>query len=86
MGSLSTELGVLAITPACFGDLVAIRRRLRGWSQEDLSQKLGIGRCMMGAIERGQRMPSAMICLRLLYLLDIDLQDLATASRLTSRQ
>lgn len=83
MGNLLRESAVLQISPLCFGRLVAIRRQARGLSQEDLSQRLGLGRCMIGAIERGQRGASMMIVLRLLYLLDIDLQDLVTASRLS---
>ena len=86
MANTLRESAALAITPACFGRLVAIRRQSLGLSQEDLSQRLGLGRCMIGAIERGQRGASMMIVLRLLYLLDIDLKDLVTASKLSIDQ
>jgi transcriptional regulator with XRE-family HTH domain len=38
-----------------FGNNVQNLRKLKGWSQEDLSKKSGLHRTYIGGIERGER-------------------------------
>lgn len=38
-----------------FGKRVAVLRKARGWSQEQLSLESGLARSYLGGVERGQR-------------------------------
>lgn len=38
-----------------FGQRIAILRKARGWSQEQLSLESGLARSYLGGVERGQR-------------------------------
>ncbi len=38
-----------------FGKRIAVLRKARGWSQEQLSLESGLARSYLGGVERGQR-------------------------------
>ena len=74
------------ISPLLFGKLVATKRRLLGYTQKDLSTKVNLKKGMIGAMERGQKMPNAMATLMIMAILDITYQDLVTVSQITLNQ
>jgi transcriptional regulator with XRE-family HTH domain len=62
-----------------FGQALVDARNLRAWSQEELAEHANLSRGMIGAIERGQRVPSFPVAVALAELLDISLDDAALA-------
>jgi len=42
----------------CLGEVIAIRRKRMGLSQEELSEASGVDRSFLSSVERGKRNPS----------------------------
>jgi transcriptional regulator with XRE-family HTH domain len=63
-----------------FDDTVARRirayRKLKGLTQRELAERLGVSISIVGAIERGTRLPDQDILSRLYHILDISESDL----------
>lgn len=51
-------------------------RKLKGYTQHQLSACMGISVGVLGAIERGSRMPDERFLMRMAELLEIDLMEL----------
>jgi transcriptional regulator with XRE-family HTH domain len=71
-------------------DIVATRvrqvRNARGWTQEDLSDKVGLSVRYIGQIERNRASPSVRVLGRLSQALGVDPAELLTREPLASRQ
>ena len=52
-------------TQRALGASIQRHRRLRGWSQEVLAEKLGLSVAYTGMLERGERMPALPVLLTL---------------------
>lgn len=55
------------------GRMVQSRRQAKGWTQDYLGFRVGVGRKQIGGIEQGLRWPSAPTLVRLVLLLNLDL-------------
>ena len=86
MESTSKVWAPVLITPQLFGRLVAFKRRNLGLSQKELSQKVNVSSQMIGAMERGARMPNAWGVMRILDFLQISNSELRTVSQLNLNQ
>jgi putative transcriptional regulator len=60
---------------ACVMQRLEQERNRQGLSQRKLSALSGVSRMAIGMIEKGQRSPSQIICLRVADALDLDLGD-----------
>ena len=63
------------------GQLIALRRRELGWSQEDLAWETGISRTQIGRIERDESVPLVSSIEELEVVLGIELYDLFMARK-----
>lgn len=63
-------------TKVSAGQIVAIKRREYGWSQEELSWRSGISVTQIGRIERGESIPSIKTILELERTLGIELYNM----------
>ena len=63
------------------GQLIALRRRELGWSQEDLAWETGISRTQIGRIERDESVPLVSSIEELEVALGIELYDLFMAQK-----
>jgi len=61
---------------AAFGRVVRQLRRERGWSQEDLADRVGIDRTYMGGVERGERNPGLVNIARIATALEVPMSRL----------
>jgi len=52
-------------------------RKLKGYTQSEFSEKLGVSVAVFGAVERGVRMPDAKLLRQIAEALNIDMQELA---------
>jgi len=52
-------------------------REERGWTQESLARRLGVGQSAVSAWERAERVPRQRYLLRLAELFDISVEDIA---------
>lgn len=55
---------------------LAKMRKERGWSQEQLSKKLGVSRQTVISIEKGHFDPSLPLAFRLAYVFDSTIEDI----------
>jgi Predicted transcriptional regulators len=55
---------------------LAKMRKERGWSQEQLSKKLGVSRQTVISIEKGRFDPSLPLAFRLAYVFDSTIDDI----------
>ena len=55
---------------------LAKMRKERGWSQEQLSKKLGVSRQTVISIEKGHFDPSLPLAFRLAYIFDSTIEDI----------
>lgn len=69
-------------------DIVARRirafRKLKGYTQSELSAELGISVDVLGSVERGTRMPEQQLLEQLSDILDIELDELTASGSHTS--
>lgn len=56
-----------------FGDAVSAARRARNWSQDVLAERVDVSKNHVGYIERGERMPSLDVAVRLAKILGLSL-------------
>lgn len=65
-------------TPAAkiIGEAIRERRRSRGWSQEELAERLDIHPNYLGEVERGEKSPSLELLVRLAGRLHCRVRDL----------
>jgi transcriptional regulator with XRE-family HTH domain len=61
---------------AALGEAVRARRRMLGWSQEELAHRAGIHRTYVGGIERGERNVSLTNLVRIARTLGCRLSEL----------
>ncbi|MFC6008059.1 helix-turn-helix transcriptional regulator [Angustibacter luteus] len=59
---------------------LAVARRERGWSMEQLAGEAGLHRTSVGLIERGERGVTLQVAARLAWALDLSLGDLCRAA------
>lgn len=61
-------------------DQLALRirafRKLKGYTQDEMAELLGVSIAIIGSIERGTRKPDKQILLKISEVLDIDQDDL----------
>ena len=62
------------------GRAVEFARRRRGWTQEQLADRAALNRGYVGAIERGERNPTADILVKLAVALEMRLSELIAAA------
>ena len=55
-------------------DLVELRRG-KGWSQQDLAERLGVSRQTVNAIERNRYDPSLALAFKLAQVFDLSIED-----------
>ena len=55
-------------------------RATRGWSQQDLAQRLDVSRQSVNAIETGRYDPSLPLAFRIAELFDLTIEDVFTSS------
>jgi transcriptional regulator with XRE-family HTH domain len=55
-------------------------RKLKGMTQQELSDRLGVSIAVLGAIERGTRRPDRRMLRSVAEVLDIDMRELAPSS------
>jgi transcriptional regulator with XRE-family HTH domain len=58
------------------GDVVRSLREQRGFTQEELGQRVGVGQGMIGHIETGRRQPTLAVAVRLAVALGVTVDDL----------
>lgn len=58
------------------GENIKQMRDKKGWTQEELAEKLGIGQTMIGHIERGRKLPSLMLAIDIAKALDCTMNDI----------
>lgn len=63
-----------------FAQNVVLKRKERGWSQEQLALEVGIQRSYMSGIERGTRNPTLAVVEKIAVALDIEPVDLLSAT------
>lgn len=54
-----------------FGDAVRKRRRVRGWTQEQLAERAGVAAIHVGFVERGENVPKLTLSLRIAKALGV---------------
>lgn len=59
-----------------WGRRIRAFRKLKGFTQEGFAKELGVSVSILGEIERGNRMPSLEILKRVVFLLNITIEDL----------
>lgn len=64
-----------------FGQNLTQLRKMRGWSQQDLAQNLGVSRQTVIAFEQGQRVPPLNLAIKLADLLGLSLDTLVSPLR-----
>lgn len=62
-----------------FGRRLRAYRKLKHWTQVDLANELGVSVAIVGAMERGTRLPSAPLMQQLCRLLDVTVEELLGA-------
>ncbi|NMP21679.1 helix-turn-helix domain-containing protein [Sulfobacillus harzensis] len=67
-----------------FGEMIQQARRQRQWPQSELARRLGVSRQTVVALESDQHAPSFETAVRLADLLDLSLDQLASAHRLST--
>lgn len=81
--SSSTELiSQYARVLAAVGAAIALRRKARRLTQEELAEQVGIDRSFVSSLERGRRNPTLITLYRLSASLDWNLVDLFRAADL----
>lgn len=61
---------------SAFGDLIKTKRKQKQFTQEELSELVGITDVYLRDLERGSYTATWIICLRLCDALDIDIRDI----------
>jgi transcriptional regulator with XRE-family HTH domain len=56
---------------AIFGDVVRRVRKEKTWTQEDLAERSGLTTTYVGQVERGDKVPSLTVVLKLAYALNV---------------
>jgi transcriptional regulator with XRE-family HTH domain len=51
-------------------------RKLKGYTQQEFSDKLGVSVAVLGAVERGTRVPDRKLLLLIAQTLDVDIEEL----------
>ncbi|MFS8523886.1 MAG: helix-turn-helix transcriptional regulator [Limnochordales bacterium] len=64
---------------------VRVARVEKGWTQQELADRVGVTRQTIGLIEKGQYNPTIALCLRLAEVLGKTLDDLFMPQREESR-
>lgn len=59
-----------------WGRRIRAYRKLKGFTQESFSKRLGISVSILGEIERGNRLPKADLQWKIAYVLDISVEEL----------
>lgn len=59
-----------------FGKRLAVLRKLKGWSQEQLALESGIARSYLGGVERGQRNIALVNIYKLATALEVEASEL----------
>ena len=59
-----------------WGRRIRAFRKLKGFTQEGFAKRLGVSVSILGEIERGNRMPSLDLLMRIVSLLNISIEDL----------
>ncbi|SDZ66185.1 Helix-turn-helix [Evansella caseinilytica] len=61
-----------------WGRRIRAFRKLKGFTQEELSRQLGISVSVLGEVERGNRKPSDELLEKVVAVLDITLEELTS--------
>jgi transcriptional regulator with XRE-family HTH domain len=60
-----------------WGRRIRAYRKLKGFTQESFSKKLGVSVSIIGEIERGNRLPDDVLLIQIGQVLNISLEELA---------
>ncbi|MBL4953543.1 helix-turn-helix transcriptional regulator [Neobacillus sp. OS1-32] len=60
-----------------WGRRIRAYRKLKGYTQEGFSKELGVSVSILGEIERGNRLPTEELLVRIAHSLKISIEDLA---------
>jgi XRE family transcriptional regulator, regulator of sulfur utilization len=61
---------------AIFGEIVRGVRKEHAWTQEDLAERAGLTTTYVGQVERGDKVPSLTVVLKLALALDVHPSDI----------
>jgi transcriptional regulator with XRE-family HTH domain len=56
---------------AIFGEIVRVVRKEHAWTQEDLAERAGLTTTYIGQVERGDKVPSLTVVLKLSLALEV---------------
>lgn len=64
-----------------FGNRIRAYRKLKGMTQKELAERLGISVAVLGAVERGMRQPSSALLRAIADVLQVPVEELIGGGR-----
>ncbi|RXT09032.1 helix-turn-helix domain-containing protein [Ammoniphilus sp. CFH 90114] len=68
------------------GNRIRAFRKLKGYTQQEFAEKMGVSVALLGSVERGMKEPSEMMMKRIGELLGIELSELLAAPKIDHKE